>query len=92
MSLLDKIHMLLSRSPKSDGRIQDTVDVDGLGELAHKLTTMRGRKVRSSGGKVSREPNRDGIKNLTSAARDMRTVNWSSEDKTLDGIKSYRDS
>lgn len=61
-----------------------------MSELAEKLDEMRGDNVSVTEGAGNFAPNRDGIENLSNAARDGRIINRTNEDETISDLSSYR--
>jgi len=60
------------------------------GDLASELRAKRGDNISVVDSPGNLPPNRDGLKNLASAARDARYVDRTNEDKLLTDLKDYR--
>lgn len=87
MSILDKLRQLFSGESKSSDPSDNASQLDG---LAEKMSAMRGENVSISEGQGNFAPNRDGIKNLSDAAKDARIINKSNEDRAISDITDYR--
>lgn len=85
MGILTSLRNLLGK--KRDVPVRS--DLSGLSE---KLGDMRGNNVTVVDSGSNLPPNRDGIENLTAAARDARYIDRTNEDKAISNLRSYRKS
>jgi len=87
MGIIDKLRELFSGGSNSQAPTAAESQMDG---LAEKMADKRGDNISISEGQGNFAPNRDGMKNLTDAAKDARIVNMSVEDKSLSEMKDYK--